>query len=89
MVKKTVWLVVLFAFAVGCKDGPCPDKSEFLGGKPPADDEQWCEKKGEDGIAVKDGPYIVWFTANQKRAEGQYKETLGCYFSKEVGMHSG
>ena len=46
-------MAILFGFA--CKSGPCPDKSDFVGGKPPKDNEQWCEKTTEDGKIIKDG----------------------------------
>ena len=73
MKKRLTLAGALLFLIIGCsKDGPCPDKSDYKGAKPPEGSELWCEKTTEEGETVLHGPFSSWHTADQKKSEGQY-----------------
>jgi antitoxin component YwqK of YwqJK toxin-antitoxin module len=63
----------------------CPTGTRLVGAAPPAGKAQWCEK----GNHVKHGPYVWWWTSDQKREQGDYqngkKHGLWISLPEEVG----
>jgi antitoxin component YwqK of YwqJK toxin-antitoxin module len=45
-----------------------------VGGPPPKDFQEYCEKRGDDGVVRNHGPYRTWFRSNgQLETSGQYE----------------
>jgi len=69
-----VGLVVLRARA----DAPvaCPEGARRVEARSPSGLEQWCERPGQAGRVVRDGPYRAWYPSGRLKIEGQLADGL-------------
>ena len=65
-------LLLASLVAVGCSRGPCPRGTDQLGDAPPKGTEQWCQKRNDEDVFVKHGPWRSWHAGGRPSGEGNY-----------------
>jgi arylsulfatase A-like enzyme len=73
MVNIKILLLFLLIFAAACQN-PCPEGGNLMGTGRIEGGKQWCSlKKGEKGKPIRHGLYVEWYTPEQKKLEGKFK----------------
>lgn len=50
----------------------CPGDARRVEARPPAGPEEWCERPGADGRAVREGPYRAYYPDGRLKVEGRF-----------------